>query len=265
MKKIKLINVHSHWVMAHTWQNVLFAHWPVDPAVVQATLPKGIEVDTLDGQAWISVVPFQLSYKPRGLDWLPKPARFTELNLRTYVRMGNQTGVYFYTLEATDWFAVKAAQTLFNLAYRYAPLLDLRQRKGTFTFLGTRQNKPGKGKPGKNKSGQSLSKKNNPAHIKPGLMHVELIFKPGDPLTKLTKLDQFLTERYRLFTTNARGKWFTTRIWHEPWQLQTADVTMVANTLPSLFGFEGVDPKQPVLTHYAKQLAVKTGISCRCS
>jgi uncharacterized protein len=224
--------------MAQTWQHVLFAHWPVDPSVVQASLPAGIVADTLDGAAWISVVPFQLAYMPRGLAWLPYRQTFTELNLRTYVRKGNQTGVYFYTLEASHWPSVKAAQALFHLAYRHAQL-DLRYVQNHFAFLGTRASTPGP-------------------------VHVELTYQPLAETLPTTPLNHFLTERYRLFTTDATGAWFTVPIWHTPWSLQPVEVTINANTLPAAFGFNAVNPLNPVLCHYAQKVTVKTGLLSRC-
>jgi uncharacterized protein len=224
--------------MAQTWSNLLFAHWPVDASMVQATLPAGIGVDTFDGQAWISVVPFQLAYMPRGLGWVPHRQQFTELNLRTYVRMGNQTGVYFYTLEANDWLSVKAAQTLFHLAYRHAQL-SLRQIDGRYHFLGTRASQPGPVK-------------------------VAMTYQPTGETQAPTPLDKFLTDRYRLFTTDAHGTWYTTPIWHPPWPLQPVEVDITHNTLPQAFGFNDLDPLKPAVCHYAHYLPVKTGLISRC-
>ena len=226
------------WAMAQTWSNLLFAHWPVDLAMVQASLPPGIGVDTFDGQAWISVVPFQLAYMPRGLGWVPYRQQFTELNLRTYVRMGNQTGVYFYTLEANDWLSVKAAQTMFHLAYRHAQL-SLRQIDGQFHFLGTRASHPGP-------------------------VQVAVTYRPTGQSIMPSPLDKFLTNRYRLFTTDANGTWYTTPIWHPPWPLQQTEVEFTANTLPKAFGFELNNPLIPHLCQFADYLPVKTGLVSRC-
>jgi translation initiation factor 2B subunit (eIF-2B alpha/beta/delta family) len=37
------------------WRQVLFANWPVDPDVMDTHLPDGLEPDTYDGSAWLSV------------------------------------------------------------------------------------------------------------------------------------------------------------------------------------------------------------------
>ena len=40
------------------WRHVLFANWPVDPDLLDVYLPSAFSVDTYDGDAWLSVVPF---------------------------------------------------------------------------------------------------------------------------------------------------------------------------------------------------------------
>ena len=58
--------------MRQTWAGLLFAHWPVDPALIAERLPPGLHVDTFDGQAWLGVVPFFMErVRPVGLPPLP--------------------------------------------------------------------------------------------------------------------------------------------------------------------------------------------------
>ena len=35
------------------WEQLLFLHWAWDPAEIQKTLPRGLFVDTFNGQAWL--------------------------------------------------------------------------------------------------------------------------------------------------------------------------------------------------------------------
>jgi hypothetical protein len=37
------------WVMKQSWDDLLFAHWPVHPAMVRRYIPPGVHVDTFDG------------------------------------------------------------------------------------------------------------------------------------------------------------------------------------------------------------------------
>ena len=49
------------WVMAQSWHDLLFAHWPLREAVLRPHIPARLEIDTHDGQAWLGVVPFRMS------------------------------------------------------------------------------------------------------------------------------------------------------------------------------------------------------------
>src|SRR6266436_2899180 len=49
------------WIMAQSWHDLLFAHWPVDAAMLRSHIPAGLAIDTFDGQAWLGVVPFSMT------------------------------------------------------------------------------------------------------------------------------------------------------------------------------------------------------------
>ena len=73
--------------MYQRWCDLLFLHWPVDPAIIQATLPPGLSADVHHGQAYLGVVPFYMhGLRPRYCPPCPGISYFPELNLRTYVR-----------------------------------------------------------------------------------------------------------------------------------------------------------------------------------
>src|SRR5438034_5652573 len=46
------------WVMAQTWEDLVFLHWPMDPDDLRARLPRGLSLDTYRGDAWVSITPF---------------------------------------------------------------------------------------------------------------------------------------------------------------------------------------------------------------
>lgn len=138
-------------VMRQSWRDLLFVHWRIDPAVIQATLPAGLSVDTFAGQAWIGIVPFFM----RNVRWvwtppLPGTANFQELNVRTYVHDARGVpGVWFYSLDANCWPAVKGARWTYHLPYHWAKMTHRRmlpqgrieyesRRRGTDTSLTTR-------------------------------------------------------------------------------------------------------------------------------
>lgn len=106
------------WIMRQTWNDVLFAHWPVDVSILRAMVPPVLELDTYNGQAWISMLPFMLTnLRARFLPAIPGARAFPELNLRTYVTYKGKPGIYFFSLDADHRLAVPALASFFHLPY----------------------------------------------------------------------------------------------------------------------------------------------------
>jgi uncharacterized protein YqjF (DUF2071 family) len=135
-------------VMHQRWRELLFLHWVIDPAVIAATLPPGLTVDTFcreDGgphRAYLGIVPFQMQrVRPRFLPPVPGLSWFGELNLRTYV-LGpdGRPGVWFYSLDAHQHLAVWLARKLFALPYHHAVIRS--RRRGERVDYGWRRGGP---------------------------------------------------------------------------------------------------------------------------
>jgi uncharacterized protein YqjF (DUF2071 family) len=43
--------VSGRWLVSQRWDDLLFAHWPVEREQVHALLPAGVEPDVRDGAA----------------------------------------------------------------------------------------------------------------------------------------------------------------------------------------------------------------------
>ena len=84
--------VGPHRVMRQLWRDLLFIHWPIEPAVLQALLPGGLTVDTFEGRAYIGLVPFTM----RGVRpiWAPPVPWLLELRReqRPYLRPPRRRG-----------------------------------------------------------------------------------------------------------------------------------------------------------------------------
>jgi uncharacterized protein YqjF (DUF2071 family) len=106
------------WVMAQTWHDLLFAHWPVDTQRLRTLIPEPLEIDQFDGQAWLAVVPFRMSgIRLRWTPAVPWLSAFPELNVRTYVKSGGRPGVWFFSLDAGNALALAIARAWFHLPY----------------------------------------------------------------------------------------------------------------------------------------------------
>src|SRR3954469_2832949 len=69
------------------WRDVAMLHWRYPSDVVAALLPDELEVDVVDGSAWVSLTPFMVKgFRVTGLPSLPFLSDFEETNLRTYAR-----------------------------------------------------------------------------------------------------------------------------------------------------------------------------------
>ena len=82
------------FLTAH-WNNLFLATYAVPPALLEKRLPPGLSLDMRDGSAFVSLVAFEfLHTRVFGVPW-PGYRNFGELNLRFYLRQGEQRGVAF--------------------------------------------------------------------------------------------------------------------------------------------------------------------------
>jgi uncharacterized protein YqjF (DUF2071 family) len=200
------------------WRHLLFENWPVDPAVVDAHLPAGLEPDVFDGSAWLSVVPFtNVAVRPRGV---PESlgVRLPELNLRTYVTRDGVPSVYFFSLDAQGVASVLGARVFQHLPYYYARI-SLSAGDGRVRFSSRRRH-PG-----------ARAARYEATYRPTG----ESISAPEDPL------GAFLVERYRLYTQASDGSLRYTDVDHDAWTLYPADADVGTNTLFSANGFARPD------------------------
>jgi uncharacterized protein YqjF (DUF2071 family) len=104
------------------WEHVFIATYAVPPELLTPRLPPGLELDTRDGQAFVSLVPFQfLDTRVLGIGW-PGHRDFVELNLRFYVHRNGERGVVFLREFVPKRLVVAVARWVYNEPYRTAPL-----------------------------------------------------------------------------------------------------------------------------------------------
>jgi uncharacterized protein YqjF (DUF2071 family) len=217
------------WVMTQTWHDLLFAHWPIDARQIASKIPAPLQLDTFDGSAWLGIVPFRMTnVAPRAVPAMPWVSAFPELNVRTYVRVDDKPGVYFFSLDAGNPVAVAVARTLFNLPYHTASM-EVTVGDGTVSYLSERRDENG--------VDALLTASYEPDG---GVFQAE----PGS-------LEYFLTERYCLYTVGRDGRAKRLDIHHPPWPLQTATATFQTNTMAEANGIH--TPASAPLLHFAKR------------
>ena len=214
--------------MTQTWNDLLFAHWVVDAAQLRSRVPDHFELDLYDGAAWLAIVPFHMTnVAPRGVPSLPWVSEFAELNVRTYVRVGDRPGIYFFSLDAGSALAVQAARTLFNLPYYTATMHSGRNGSGAVEYSSSRAAAPGG--------------------------EFRATYGPtGSPFVPVERsLEYFLTERYCLYNIDRGGKPYRLDIHHPPWSLRMATASIARNTMADVNGIPLTGP--PTLLHFARR------------
>jgi uncharacterized protein len=184
------------------WLRPVFMHYQVDPERLQPYVP--FELDLRDGKAYVSLVAFTIrSLRPvwggRWTSWILSPIATHELlNVRTYVRHGNEPGIYFLAEWIPNRLSVVLGPRTFGLPYRLGRL-EYRHlhEEGEGRFSGTVT-------AGALKLRYSAHSDADPNST------LDLVQCPAGSLS------EFLLERYTAFTSaGSRRKFF--RVWHAPW------------------------------------------------
>jgi uncharacterized protein YqjF (DUF2071 family) len=104
------------------WEHVAFVHWRYPASAVRPVVPAGLEVQEIDGSAWVGFVPFLLAgLRPPGLPAVPGWSTFAELNLRTYVSDGERDGALFLRVLCARRLVAGAFRAGLGLPYVYSP------------------------------------------------------------------------------------------------------------------------------------------------
>lgn len=217
------------WIMKQTWSDVLFAHYPVQRKVLEKMVPRKLTLDTYNETAWVSIVPYLTSSMHlRGVPPIPGMASFPGFNIRTYVTMNGKPGVYFFKLTAANFLAAYTAKTFFCLPYAYMKM-DYKKVKDLIVFESEK------------KSGLQL------------LCNYKSSSNPSP--TEKGSLEEWLVERYCLYTVNKKGTPLRADILHEPWVLEKAEAEFHRNTL--LHSLNIVPEHEKPILHYARNAVVR--------
>src|SRR5437764_5941487 len=197
------------WVMTQIWHELLFAHWPIAPGLLRALVPSILPLDMFEGQCWVGIVPFHLTYvRPRWVPPITALSSFVELNVRTYVTLHGIPGVYFFSLDASNPIAVAIARSFFHLPY-FNALMSTERLDDTIYYSSRRTHR---GAP--------------PAEFK-------ATYRPITPIAfaRQGSLEWWLTERYCLYSVVDNQRVYRADIHHVEWQLQVAELNSTCNTM----------------------------------
>jgi uncharacterized protein YqjF (DUF2071 family) len=200
------LSVRGEPLLIADWDHVLMIHYEVNKSALQRVVP--FDLDLRDGRAFVTVVAFTLrGMRPylggRLSAWMMKPIATHEfLNVRTYVRHGDETGIYFMTEWLSNRLSVALGPIFFGLPYRH----------GSIEYRGL----------------------NGAVHDASGagdfLYSGRLAGRCGPSPCESGGLTEWLMERYTAFTFFKGARRFF-RVWHVPWRQAAADVSVTKQSL----------------------------------
>ena len=185
----------SRWTLGQTWEQVLWAHWPVPVPALRASVSDELEIEEHDGSAWLGLVFFRVrALRSRGGLPVPGISSFLQLNVRTYVRgPDGLPGVWFFSIDASSRLAALGVRRIYHMPAFHARM-TLDRVEGWQEAECVRIGEPGRVFSGRYRAtGESHEAESG-------------------------SLEWFLTERYRLFTTNGSAE-----IHHDRWLLRKAE------------------------------------------
>lgn len=223
-------------VLRQTWDHTSMLHWRYPAEVLRPLVPEPLEIEELDGSAWVSLVMFQCRRtRTPGLPPLLLPSDFVEVNLRTYVTApGDRPALWFFALEASNPAVVAAARVLGGVPYNPA-CTSLRAGSGQMEYRSQRL---------------------------VGGTSVTAVVAPGRPYLddELTPLDHFLTARWGAYSL-LLGRLRYTPVEHPLWRLCHAELVSLEQDLTSACRLP--DPSDQPLLHYAPSFEATLGLHRR--
>ncbi|MFN7139526.1 MAG: YqjF family protein [Limisphaerales bacterium] len=218
-------------IMEQTWQDLLFLHWQVDPALIRPLIPAPLQIDMFEKHTYVGITPFTIpNLRAHGLPPIPGASSFHEINLRTYVHYRGVPGVWFFSLDASKILPALAARLFYSLPYFKAEIQFQKNESGTFHFTSQR--------------------------LDATAAEFEATWLEGIELRSpdTESLAFFLTERYCLYSADSQHL-YRSRIYHAPWNLRDAELI---NIRSSLFSAQGLpEPSTLPLLHFAREQNVE--------
>lgn len=215
------------------WWSLGFLHWRVPATSLLPLLPDALTIDTFDGDAFVGLVPFHMTgVRPRWFPAVPGVSAFSETNVRTYVHHGGHgPGVYFLSLDAASRLAVSVARWKWSLPYFHSRMVvecdgdRVHYASQRVVPAAERQGMIGPGTPG---PGVEIELQ---LAGQPDTVDSEGHARPGT-------LEDFLIERYFLYTIDSRGELVRGQVHHQPYPLRVARLVSCEQSLIRAAGIE---------------------------
>ena len=211
------------WKYYQEWNKAIFLHWEVDLKWIKPLIPKGLELDIINGKTWISLVAFDMNHiDVRSFPKIPHISDFQEINIRVYVIYNNKPAVYFLSMEGSKRCSCKVLKVLSKFPYQYSKM-----SRNTFKY-------------------QSENNELNDTFY----LEYELENAP----VKKDKTDLWLTERYAVFQ-DYKNHIIEYDVHHLEWPMQ---LISIKNLKLQYHRFSHLINNNPNKIHYSSGVQVLT-------
>jgi hypothetical protein len=204
---------------------------------VNSFLPKGLELDLLNGKAYISLVAFQFNdIRIKGFA-IPYHKNFPEINLRFYVKRNNNRGVVFIREFVPKYMVEVVARLLYNEPYSKAHM------ESSVSYSGNRI-----------QTSHLLEWNHRVFNVS-----VEAENKPFVP--DPTSIEHFLKEQIKGFGQSKSGKLISYDVEHPTWEIFPVKTCHSDVDFNWLYGkpWEFLNNEKPVSVMFAKGSEIKLG------
>lgn len=209
------------WVYYQEWNNVIFLHWKVSKDLLEPLLPKGIKLDTINGESWVSLVAFDMNnIGTRAFPKIPHISDFLEINIRVYVTCNEKPSVYFLSMEGSKRSSCKVLKAVSKFPYRYSKMEHENYRFESENI----------------EFNDSFS----------------IAYQLGEEPNKKDELDLWLTERYAVFQ-DYKSTIIEYDVHHIEWPIQSIEIKKLKLKYPR---FNRIINEKPERAHYSKGVQV---------
>jgi uncharacterized protein YqjF (DUF2071 family) len=212
----------GNWIYYQEWNRALFLHWVVPFELLRKLIPTNLNIDTFEGNCYISLVAFTMEkIRPKFLPAVKYFSDFDEINVRTYIDNDGKKGVYFLNIEAGKIISAFIAKTISGLPYEKANI---------------------------NRTEDSYFSNNYKKGFK---LNAE--FEIKEIVSDKTEFDKWLTERYCLYL-DQENKLFRYDIHHKEWVIKKVNIKSLSVNYK--IGEIDLNNRHPNLTHYSDGIKV---------
>ena len=183
------------WKYYQEWHDTVLFHWKVPKILLEKYIPEGLELDTFNSIAWVSLVLFEVkNMRMRNVPALPYISHFHEINVRTYVIKDGIPGIYLFSIETDKLIEVLFTRLLIGLPYKKS---IINRTKSTLLADNTALNS-----------------------------HLNIEFKKETSPVEKTDLNVWLSERHALYE-NCNKKIGRFDIHHPEWELHNLTAKII--------------------------------------